>query len=433
MQKSTANKFAHYATMNITGMIGLSCYILADTFFISKALGTNGLAALNLAIPIYSFVHGLGLMFGIGGATKYSIFRGQKREREGNQTFSLVIVSSVIISIILLLLGLVLSGLLARALGANGEVYSMTRIYLRVILLFSPAFMLNDILVCFVRNDGSPKLAMAAMLAGSFSNILLDYIFLFPMEMGIFGAVLATGFAPVIGLSILSIHFLKKKNGFQFQKELPSILHIREPILLGIPSLVTEVASGIVMIVLNRIILGLQGNIGVAAYGVIANISLVVASIYTGLAQGMQPLTSYSHGCRDSKTVRQIFRYALWSMAVISVGLYVVIFFFADPIVLAFNGEHNANLQQMAVLGMQLYFVVIPFMGFNIITSMFLTSTEKPIPAQIISLLRGLILVIPIAYILAYAAQMVGVWLALPVTEAVVAVGAMIKISRMNE
>jgi len=184
MKKNTLLKeFFWYVSLNVLGMIGLSCYILADTFFISKGVGAKGLTALNLAIPIYSFINGCGLMLGMGGATKYSIFRGKKETGQGNRCFFHVIITALILSLIFILTGIFLSGKITLALGADSEVFEMTKTYLRIILLFSPAFIFNDIFVCFVRNDGNPGLSMAAMLAGSFSNILLDYILIFPLEL----------------------------------------------------------------------------------------------------------------------------------------------------------------------------------------------------------------------------------------------------------
>ena len=144
---------------------------------------------------------------------------------------------------------------------------------------------------------------MIGMLTGSFSNIILDYVFIFPLHMGIFGAVLATGLAPVISLFILSKHWITKQNQFHFVWTNPSFRLAETILSLGAPSFITEMASGIVMIVFNMIILRLQGNIGVAAYGVVANLSLVVISIYTGIAQGVQPILSriYGYGERGSQ------------------------------------------------------------------------------------------------------------------------------------
>lgn len=413
-------EFIQYVVLNICGMIGLSCYILADTFFVSKGLGANGLTALNLAIPIYSFVHGSGLMLGMGGATKYSIYRGQKREKSANKVFSNTIYSMVMLAVIFVLIGIFFSGNLTRLLGADEAVFAMTKTYLKVILLFAPAFMANDTLLCFVRNDGNPTLAMTAMLTGSFSNIILDYIFIFPLDMGIFGAVFATGLAPVISLFVLSRHWIKKQNQFHFEKVKPSFDLIANLFSLGVPSLITEVASGVVMIVFNSIILRLQGNIGVAAYGVIANLSLVVTSIYTGIAQGTQPILSRSYGYGDRKSLTQILKYAVETMLVISCIIYVIFFWAADPIAAVFNSENNAELQKIAVIGLKLYFIAIPFVGFNIILSSYFTSIEKAMPAQIISLSRGFIVIIPMAFLLSLLLKMTGVWISYPAAEGLV-------------
>ena len=207
-EKTLLKHFCQYVALNICGMIGLSCYILADTLFISKGLGANGLTALNLAIPIYSFVHGSGLMLGMGGATKYSIYLGQGEAKNANRIYSNTIYAMAMFAVIFMSMGILFSGKLALLLGADQEIFVMTKTYIQVILLFSPAFIANDSLLCFVRNDGNPKLSMAAMLTGSLSNIVLDYVFIFPLNMGIFGAVLATGFAPVISLGVLSGHWI---------------------------------------------------------------------------------------------------------------------------------------------------------------------------------------------------------------------------------
>lgn len=140
----------------------------------------------------------------------------------------------------------------------------MTRTYLQVILLFSPLFICNETLLCFVRNDGAPQLAMKAMLGGSLSNILLDYIFIFPLGLGIFGAVLATGMAPAVSMLILSSPFRKGRCHFH-----PIAVHPRKDIALPL------ITAGIP--------------------------SLVVLSVYTGIAQGVQPLLCESYGSQKSQ------------------------------------------------------------------------------------------------------------------------------------
>ena len=263
---------------------------------------------------------------------------------------------------------------------------------------------------------------MFAMLTGSLANIILDYVFIFPMGMGIFGAIFATGLSPVISIFIMSIRWVKKTNTFHFIKSKISGRIWGQGLALGFPSFVAQLSSGIVMITFNSIILGLEGNTGVAAYGVIANLSLVVVAVYTGIAQGVQPLISNSYGKGQTRQMQTLLRYAMILMVAISCATYALLFFFAQPVASIFNSENNPLLNQFAETGLKLYFTSSAFVGYNIILATFFTSIEKPLPAHTLSLLRGLILIIPMAFLLSAIWGMTGVWLAYPLTEFLVAV-----------
>lgn len=414
------NKFLKYASFSVLGMLGLSCYILADTYFISKGLGANGLAALNLAIPVYSFIHGSGLMLGMGGAIKYTIYQSNNKVKKANLIFTNTIFLAGIISLIFLLLGIFGSKQITTLLNANKEIFLMTNTYLRVILLFAPAFIINEVLLCYVRNDGNPNLAMKAMIGGSLSNILLDYFFIFSLGLGIFGAVLATGLAPVISMMILSWHWIRRNNQFHLIRTKISYKNFISIIILGFPTLISEISSGIVIIVFNLIIFKLEGNIGVAAYGVIANISLVVIAIFTGISQGMQPLISQSYGYKDLKAVKRLRNYGLITVLILSSLIYLIIFYQAEPIVKIFNSKDNLQLQIIAVEGLKIYFTAIFWASINIIIATYFTAIQKPIPAHLISLLRGLILIIPLAWLLSSCWGLTGVWLTFLITEFIV-------------
>lgn len=417
---SCFKEYLKYVTLNILGMVGLSCYILADTYFVSKGMGSNGLAALNLAIPVYSFIHGTGLMLGMGGAARYSMMKGQGREKEKNHVFTHIMCLVCGFGILFFVIGLLGAGTITRLLGADKAVYSMCNTYLKILLLFAPAFMLNDVLICFVRNDGAPGHSMMAMLGGSFSNIILDYVFIFYLNMGILGAVLATGLAPLISLVILSPFFMRGKNQFHFIRCKINSGLLGYIFAGGIPSLVAEISSGVVMMVFNRIVLGILGNTGVAAYGIIANLSLVVIAVYTGVAQGIQPIISRYYGMQQTEKIQKVFRYAVSTVILLSMLLYFFLFFGADPIAAIFNSEGKQELQTVAVAGIKLYFTACVFAGLNIVMSIYFTSTDRAKPANIISLLRGFFLIIPTAFILSAVWEMTGLWLAFPLTEMVV-------------
>ena len=419
---SVFRAFVRYTLLSVLGTLGVSCYILADTFFIAQGLGTRGLAALNLAIPVYNFIHGTGLMLGMGGATRFSICRIRGEEKRADAEYSHVVYLAAVFSLLFMAVGFFFSGQLTGLLGADEAVFEMTKTYLTWLLLFSPAFIMNDILLCFIRNDGEPRLPMFAMLVGSFANIVLDYIFIFSLQMGIFGAVFATGLSPIISMLVMSPHFLKRKNGFHLHWVHLQTELVKNSLSIGFPSLVAQVSSGIVMIIFNIIILDLEGNVGVAAYGVTANISLVVVAIYTGIAQGIQPLISESYGVGEKKRSRQVLNYGMVTMAVLSAAIYVMLFAWADPITAAFNNEENAALQEIAVQGLKLYFTSNLFVGYNTILAVYFTSVERALPAHVISILRGVVLIIPMAFLLGSLWGMTGVWLAYSAAEGISAV-----------
>ena len=421
-ESSCFREFLKYSSLNVLGMIALSCYILADTFFVSKALGANGLTALNLAIPVYNFINGSGLMIGMGGGTKYAISKSQGKMKQASQAFTNAAALTALIAACFFLLGLFASAPIARMLGADDTVFEMSRTYLQVLLLFSPMFMTNNLLLCFIRNDGAPQLSMAAMITGSLSNVVLDYVFMFPLGMGIFGAVLATGLAPVISILVQSPYLLTKKNQFHLVRCRLSARLSLGIFSSGLPSLITEVSSGIVIIIFNRIILGLDGNTGVAAYGVIANLSLVVIAIYTGISQGIQPILSSNYGKGIRENVQAILRYAVTTVVILSAGVYLCMFFGAEPITAIFNSEKNQILQEIAEAGLKIYFTGCVFAGLNIIFSIYFTSTERPLPAQIISVMRGFIVIIPMSFLLSAIAGLPGVWASFPATEFLVSV-----------
>ena len=262
-------EFRRYAAPGVLGMIGISCYILADTFFVAKGTGSLGLAALNIAIPAYNLMNGLGLMVGVGGATHYSLCRAQGDAVEADRTFTHTLLLGLCIALLFVLTGTFGVVPLSRLLGANAETLDMTAVYLRLLLCFAPFFVTNNVMIAFVRNDGEPGRAMAGMIAGSLFNIVFDWVFIFPCGLGMFGAALATGASPLISLLVLSGHLRRPSRGFHLRRERlrPRLLpRICAP---GLSSLVSELASGITLLLINLVLLRIAGNTAVAAYGVI--------------------------------------------------------------------------------------------------------------------------------------------------------------------
>ncbi|MDN0062640.1 MATE family efflux transporter, partial [Mediterraneibacter glycyrrhizinilyticus] len=430
MKERIGNLFLKYVSANVLGMIGYSCYILADTFFIARGIGADALAALNLVLPAYSLMNGTGLMIGMGAASRYTISSTKPEGTLHRTIFTQALYLAAFAAVIFSSGGIFLPDRIAAVLGANADTIGYATDYIRILLIFSPLFLGNNLLLSFVRNDGAPRLSMTGMIVGSLTNIVLDYVFIYPLGMGMTGAALATATAPVISMLIMSVHFIKKRNHFRPVLTRLSLVRWGDICTLGVSSLVTELSSGVVIIVFNYLILGLNGNTGVAAYGILANIALVLVSIYTGIGQGVQPIVSRYAGKDGEEQRRSLRRYALITSLSFALLSYLLIAVFAVPLAELFNREHDPILTDIASNGMRIYFVSLFFSGINIVAAAFLSSADRPKQAFVVSILRGFVLIIPVAWILSVLFGLTGIWMAVPVTEAIVCALALIFLFR---
>ena len=413
---SLTKQYFKYVSQNIFGLLGTSCYILADTYFISQAAGTSGVALLNLCLPIYNFIFAIGSMLGLGAATRYAILRAQGDERS-ERYFSNALLWALVFALPFMLAGIFCPEVLLRLMGGDAEIVALGVGYARIFLLFTPFFMCNYIVSAFVRNDGDPSLAMVATLSGSLFNVVFDYIFMFPMGLGLAGAALATAVAPIISIGICSRHFFKKENTVQFVRQLPSAKLLGQSCQLGISGFVGEMSSGVTTTVFNFLLLGLAGNVAVAAYGVIANFALVATAIFNGVAQGAQPLVSECYGKSDRAGAKKLLLLGSCTALVLAAVLYGIIFGFTDGLVGVFNSEHSAQMAEFAHMGMRLYFIGYFFAGFNIVAAGYLSATNRPVEASVTSICRGMVAIVACSLVLSRLFGMNGVWAAFPASE----------------
>lgn len=417
---SLFKKFLKYTSLNILGMIGISLYVLADTFFIAKAFGSRGIVGLNLTIPIYGLMNSVGFMIGIGGATKFNILKSLEKNKEAYHMFSSCTKFGLFISLIFFIIGIFFSENLAYFLGADSETFMYTNVYLKTILIFTPGFILNNIFTVFSRNDGFPRLSMTAMLVGSFVNIVLDYIFIFIFNMGMFGAAFATGISSVLSIIIITTSYIINKRKVFFPKAKILKVHILDSIRLGTPTFIVEISAGILTATFNFIILNIRGNLGVAAYGIIANISFVIFSIFNGLSQGIQPLIGEGYGRNNTKITNKVFKYGFFSAIILAFIIYSAVFINARDLAGAFVEEGNVEVLSMSIEGIRIYFFGYFFAGINMVIVMYLSAMEQIRKAFIISVLRGLLLSLPLVIILGQTMGMRGIWFSFIFTELIV-------------
>lgn len=405
------NEIKGYVTRSVLSTLGLSLYILADTFFIANGVGVLGLAALNIALPIFNLLTGLGLLLGMGGATLFTL-----KGRSGDY-FSQLLVIGGIIGLFFTGLGAFFSQDLALLLGASGATVAYTTMYMRFILVMAPFFILNNLCLAFIRNDQNPQLAMKAMICSSIFNIIFDYIFVFPMNMGMAGAALATVLSPVLSLLILSTHRHFSKRSLSLRWAIPKLKTVTQSVQLGLSSFLAEMSTGVSILVFNQVLIGLGGDIAIAAYGVLANILVVALSLFTGVAQGIQPLISRAANKEDRTTIQKTLAFGLRVSFVMAVGLYLVLFFLKYPIISAFNRENNPILIRLAAAGIPIFFLSLFGSSLNVVFSIFFSAIGRAKQAFALALFRGYFFLIPLVLVLANFWGLTGVWASLPITE----------------
>ena len=411
-------QFFKYVSQNIFGLLGTSCYILADTYFIAQAAGTEGVTLLNLCLPIYNLIFAFGSMIGLGAATRYAILRAQGDAR-AQRYFSNAIFSVCILAVPFMLVGIFRPDGLLRLMGGDSDIVALGMNYARIFLMFTPFFMCNYVVASFVRNDGDPSLAMVATLSGSLFNVVFDYIFIFPMGLGLPGAALATAISPILSIAVCSAHFIKKSNTITFVRKAPSVRLLAQSCQLGISGFVGELSSGVTTTVFNFLLLRLAGNVAVAAYGVVANFALVATAIFNGVAQGAQPLVSQCYGKNEMAGARKLLLLGCGTALGLAALLYGVVFGYTDALTALFNSENSALMAAFAHSGMRIYFVGYFFAGCNIVAAGYLGAVNRPAEASITSLCRGMVAIVVCSLVLSALFGMNGVWAAFPVSEAI--------------
>ena len=429
-------RFTRYVTQSVAGMIGISVYVLADTFFISVYSGADGLAVLNLILPVYGLIYAIGAMIGIGSATRYAISRAKGKNTE--HYFVQSVTWSILAAVPFMLIGIFIPDKALALLGADAGLIGLGRNYVRIILIATPFFMSNYTFTAFARNDGAPSIAMIGSISGSIFNIIFDYIFMFPVGLGFsgaglakgiwpirtktanaLGAGLATAICPIVTMSVCTIHYRSSRNHVGFHWKKPSFRHLISCCQLGVSAFVGELSSGVIAIVFNFLILGIAGNMGVAAYGVVANLSIVAFAIFNGLAQGAQPLISESYGKGQPTQVRKLLKWSLFVCLAVEALIQLIIWTSTDTLISIFNSENNVQLLNYAHTGLRLYFLGFIVAGINIVLVAYFSAVDEPKIAIVGSFLRGIVAIVICAVILAKLFGLNGIWISLLAAETV--------------
>lgn len=409
--------FFQYFRSNLVSSLMLAVYVLFDTIFIGWGVGSQGLAALNITLPCYSLEIGFAQMMGMGGATALSICRGQGKEKEANSYFTAAVLFTCIFSLIIGILGAVFWRPIAYLGGADDSIIELVGQYLRILNGGAILFVVNNFLGVFIRNDHDPQRVMAAGIVSCLLNIVLDYVCIFLFDWGMAGAAGATAFSGFISILIMLTHFLKPDCSLKFRfSDLQLFSRLKRIWQNGLPSLIAECSSGLIILLFNIQLMSKGGVAAVTCYSIISNVAYLFLAVYTGTSSTLQPLCSINAGAGNIHRVKQFFLLGVITVLCASLCFVLIGEFFPIAVVSIFT-EPTPDLVEVAVYAIRIYFIAYLPMGLNIISATFHQSLEASREATLISLGRGLFFLVPVLFLLSSLFGVGGIWATVPVSE----------------
>ncbi|MGL5088561.1 MAG: MATE family efflux transporter [Fusobacteriaceae bacterium] len=405
--------FYKFAIPAAIGMLVNSLYVVADGIFISRGIGSIGIAAVNIGYPIINLTAALSLMFGAGGATLISLKNDDQEFK--NNCFTATIFLNIIFYILIASIVFVFPNRIMKSLGATDLLLPMVKRYMYPCIIASFFLMLSISLNAIVRNDNAPKKAMNSLFIGAIANIVLDYIFIFILNMGIEGGAYATAIGQILSAIYLCMHF--PNSTFRLNLNLKEIKWklMRQICSIGFSSFILEFAVMVITIVLNITLSKSEGQIGVAAYAIISYAFVTYRMLFTGLAQGIQPLVSFNYGKRNYRRVLETLRYSHKICFIATTIALILVIFSALSIVKLFT--HEEHLFKYTSNGLILYSSAIIFVGANFMNISYLQAMNKASLANFISICRGIVFMGIGILTLPKLFGVNGIWLALPFAD----------------
>ncbi|TSB45272.1 MATE family efflux transporter [Alkalicoccobacillus porphyridii] len=421
--------FIKYLIPSLVGMLLMALNFVVDGIMVGNRLGHVALAGVGIAGPVYTIFVAMSLWIGIGGATLFSQSMGAKNVKRAHLIFtqSLVLIFSA--TLIIGIIAFIFREPLVYALGANEETYPFASAYLQVMLLFGFVFTIENACSVFVRNDRGPNLAMAALIVTAVSNVILNYIILYILNLGVAGAAAGTIISAALGILVLSLHFFKKSSQLRLVRLRFDWKLLSTAILLGFPSFLAEVGISVFTISHNVTLERLAGTDGVAAFSVLNYVHSVMLLMFLGMGSAVQPLVSYYHGGKQLSRKLQTIRIALWTATGAGLLFFIIGQAASRPIVSIF-GQFETEVIELATSGIRIFFFAYLFMGINFVMMTYYQSIGNVRMATWITFAREILFMLIILFILPAFIGVTGVWLAIPIAELLVLISILFYIRR---
>lgn len=417
IRQNTAGVILQFSVPAIIAMVLTSLVTVVDGYFIGNYVGEPGIAAVNLGLPVIYLFLSVGLMVSVGGAAIAGMSFGAGDLRACNQVFRQTVVTTITFSVLTGLLVALFFEPMLDILGAEGLVRDYFKTYYGILILELAVMVVNSSLGMFIRGEGEPQYYMKVNIAGVLTNVILDYLFAAVFRIGIAGIAFASLVSALVSSALILRFYLKKAAVYRLGRFSFSAAVLKRTLLNGSSEFVGEMSTGIAMFAYNYVIMRRIGVDGVTAFTIVGYISYVFSMIVIGFGQGAGPLVSFCHGAgehglavglrrRTNALVFAIGAAAFVLMMLLS-GWYSGIFVESDAV------------REMVRSGMVIFMVSFFFSGINAVTSFYFTAVGKAAESAVISLSRGLVVLLACIFVLPAYLGMTGVWLAAPVTEVI--------------
>lgn len=413
----TYKRLIRFVLPSIVMMVFTSIYGVVDGLFVSNYAGKTPFAAVNLIMPVIMIMGTVGLMIGTGGSAIVSKTLGEGKKEKASEYFSMLVYTSIILGILFTIAGLILLKPIAIAIGAEGEILKNCIAYGRILIIATVPFILQYMFQSFFVTAEKPTLGLIVTIAAGVTNIILDWLLVGVFKYGIEGAAAATAMSQVIG-GILPLFYFAGKN-----KSLLKLTKAKfygkvflKACTNGSSELMTNVSMSLVNMLYNTQLLKLEGENGVAAYGVIMYVNLIFLSIFIGYSIGSAPVFGYNYGAENHQELKTLLKKSLIITGVSGIILTVAAIFLASPLSKIFVG-YDQELFELTCNGFKLFSISFLISGFNIFASSFFTALGNGFVSAAISFSRTLLFQIAAVMLLPMILGINGIWLAIVAAE----------------
>lgn len=405
-----------FAFPTIAMMLFMGLYTIVDTIFVSRFVNTDALSAINIVCPVINLIVGLGTMIATGGSAIVARKMGVGEFKRARQDFTLLVFFGLVLGTIICILGIIFIDTIIYALGADTVLFPYCKDYLTIILLFTPASMLQVLFQNLFVTAGKPNLGLILSICAGVMNIVLDYIFIVPFKMGIAGAGLGTAIGYMIPAVIGIVFFCKKNTTLFFMKPIIDFKVLGESCTNGSSEMVSQLATAITTFFFNLTMMRLLGVNGVASITIMIYTQFLLTTLYIGFSMGVAPIISFNYGAKSHYKLRKIYKICVAFITISSLLIFILSFIYGNRLVQLFTGT-NKEVYKIATNGFFIFVFSFLFSGFNIFSSAIFTALSNGKISATISFLRTLGFIMLGLLIMPKLFGVTGVWLAVPIAE----------------